>query len=404
MNHTRKKWLYAALLALVVVALLWAGWRSWRAQQHKQAALQAQQTAKAPTLRIAATEWMIVAERSLPQQVKVSGSLTAVNSSIIKARVSGELQGLEVREGDFVRKGQIVARIDATESEARYRQARLQAESSKAQVTIQQRQYDNNRALVDKQFISPTALATSEANLQGAKASYAAAQAAADAARKVLDDTVLRSPIDGQVAKRWAQSGERVNVESQILEIINPAVLELVAPLPPQDSLHVQVGQTALLRVEGAAQPARAKVVRISPSAQDGSRTVPAYLRMEHNSGLQLRPGLFVEGVIETGTRSGIAVPVTAVRNDQPQPYVQIVQDGKVQRQPVQLGAHSAVMQPESRQPTEWVMVEGLASGAQLLLAGVGPLPEGTQVDLTAPAARTDPGAAAQPQQRANPS
>jgi multidrug resistance efflux pump len=77
-------------------------------------------------------------------------------------------------------------------------------------------------------------LATSEASLQAARANTAAARAAADAARKTLDDTVLRSPIDGQIARRFAQDGERVNVEAQVAEVVNLSALELQAPLPPR--------------------------------------------------------------------------------------------------------------------------------------------------------------------------
>lgn len=102
---------------------------------------------------------------------------------MVKAYVAGELRGLTVREGDTVKKGQPLARIDATEAEARLRQAQQQADASRAQLSIAQRNHDNNVALVQKGFISTTALVTSQANLDSARANLAAAQAAADAAR-----------------------------------------------------------------------------------------------------------------------------------------------------------------------------------------------------------------------------
>lgn len=390
MNARLRSWILWALLALVAGALLWGGLRAVQAKRSQQAALEKQQSSAAPTLRATDSDWMRLTPRELPLQVPISGSLVAVDSGIVKARVSGELQGLELREGDSVRKGQVIARIDATESEARYRQAKLQADSAQAQVVIQQRQHDNNKALVDKHFISATALATSEANLQAAEASHAAARAAADAARKVLDDTVLRSPIDGQIARRWVQNGERVNAEAQIVEVVNLSALELQAPLPPQDSLHVQVGQRALLHIEGSNQPLNARVVRISPSAQNGSRTVPVYLRMQPTSDIQLRPGLFVQGQITTGSISGLAVPLDAVRNDQPQPYLQLLVNGAVVRQSVRLG--SQAVPPDNATTAPWVLVEGAPDNATVLLASMGALPEGTRVQLGNP---TTPAAAA---------
>jgi len=103
-----------------------------------------------------------------------------------------------------------VARIDPTEARARLRQAQQQADAAKSQVDINQRQYNNNRALVDQGFISATALVTSQASLEAAQSSYQAAVSAADVARKALEDTVLKSPISGLVAQRLAQPGERV--------------------------------------------------------------------------------------------------------------------------------------------------------------------------------------------------
>lgn len=383
MSSRTRTWILRALALLVLIGLVMGAWRALQAQRGQQQGLQNQRSASAPSLQATPQDWLALRPRTLPLQVPISGTLTAVNSGVVKARVSGELRDLALREGDSVRKGQVIARVDATESEARWRQVRLQADAAQAQVEIQQRQFDNNRALVARQFISPTALTTSEANLRGAQANYAAAQAAADAARKVLDDTVLRSPIDGQVSRRWVQNGERVNVDASVVEVVNLTALELQAPLPAQDSLHVQLGQNATLRVEGNDLAFSAQVVRISPSAQSGSRAVPVFLRMQSHTGVQLRPGMFVQGHITTGKVTALAIPLDAVRNDQPQPYVQLVQNGAVEHRPVQLGVQA--VPADSRSQAPWVAVQGLAEGNTVLLASVGPLPEGSKVDLLQP-------------------
>ncbi|WP_370682397.1 efflux RND transporter periplasmic adaptor subunit [Comamonas sp. GB3 AK4-5] len=382
--RTRRR-IFWALVMLMLLGLGVGGWRSIQTKRNQQQDLHTQQTASAPPLRATAQDWLTLVPRSLPLQVPISGTLTAVDSGVVKARVSGELKDLALREGDSVRKGQVIARVDATESEARWRQAKLQADAAQAQVEIQQRQFDNNRALVAQQFISPTALSTSQANLRGALANYAAAQAAADAARKVLDDTVLRSPIDGQIARRWVQNGERVNADASVVEVVNLGALELQAPLPAQDSLQVLLGQNATLQVEGNALAFSAQVVRISPSAQSGSRAVPVFLRMQPNTSVQLRPGMFVQGHIDTGRVTALAVPLDAVRNDQPQPYVQLVLNGAVLHRPVQLGVQAVPADSSNQAP--WVAVQGLAEDSTVLLASMGPLPEGSKVDFQQPPA-----------------
>jgi multidrug efflux pump subunit AcrA (membrane-fusion protein) len=132
---------------------------------------------------------------SMTQGLPVSGTLKAVRSAMVKARVAGELILLEVREGDAVKMGQIVARVDNTEYLARQSQNKQQAEAARAQVEVAQRQFDNNNALVSQGFISKTALDTSIANLNGAKASYLAALSALDVATKAVDDCVLKAPL-----------------------------------------------------------------------------------------------------------------------------------------------------------------------------------------------------------------
>ena len=388
-----KRWIPWMAAAIVVVLLGSGVWRALAARQAQQKALaeasSPQQRAQAP-LQLAADEIVTVRRQNLPLGVPVSGSLRAVDSAMVKARVGGELQGLTVREGDSVKAGQEVARIDPTESRARLRQAQQQADAAKSQVDINQRQYDNNRALVDQGFISATALVTSQASLESARASYQAALAAADVARKALEDTVLRSPIAGQVAQRLAQPGERVAVDARIIEVVDLSRLELEARLSPADSLAVRVGQKATLTMEGSAAPVPATVVRISPSAQSGSRTVPVYLKVDRTQGeMLLRQGLFVQGTLDTGHADVLAVPLDAVRTDKPAPYLQTVKDGKVAYVDVRTGARAAV------NGQMLVAVEGVPEGTQVISGRMGQLREGTAVAAANPGAATASAAAA---------
>lgn len=372
-------WLLWSLLLLAVVLGVLRALQTRKAQQL--AAAQAVDAQRAsPVLELAATDVLVAQDTEMTLGVNVSGPLKAVRSAAVKARVAGELQGLSVREGDSVHAGQVLARIDNTESLARVRQASEQAEAALAQVAIATRQRDNNQALVNQGFISRTALDTSLANLGAAQATHQAALAALDIARKGLSDTELRAPIGGLVASRLVQNGERVGVDARIVDIVDLAVLELEAALAPADALAVRVGQQAELAVEGTAQRIAATVVRISPMAQAGSRSVLAYLQLKPGEDLRqgLRQGLFAQGRLRTGQSQGVAVPLSAVRTDRPQPYLQLLRDGRVLHQTVALGARGRV------QDEDWVAVTPLAAGEQVLRVGVGALREGTAVRMVA--------------------
>ena len=382
-----KRWI-PWLVAAVVVVLLGGGvWRAMAARQVQQKALAEAnaQRAQAP-LQLAADEVLQVRRQNLAVGVPVSGTLRAVDSAMVKARAGGELQGLALREGDSVKAGQEVARIDPTEARARLRQAQQQAEAARSQVDINQRQYANNRALVDQGFISATALVTSQASLEAAQSSYQAAVAAADVARKALEDTVLRSPISGMVAQRLAQPGERVGVDTRIIEVVDLSRLELEALLNPADSVAVRVGQKAQLTIEGVGAPVPATVMRINPSAQAGSRTVPVYLRVEQPaSATPLRQGLFVQGTLDTGRADVLAVPLDAVRTDKPAPYLQVLKDGRVAYAEVRTG-HRAVVDGQTL-----VAVEGVPEGTAVIAGRIGQLREGTAVTLAASIAAPAP-------------
>jgi RND family efflux transporter MFP subunit len=311
----------------------------------------------------------------MAQSLSVSGPLKAVTSAFIKARVAGELQDLIAREGDFVKTGQVIARIDATESKARVRQAQQQAESAKAQVDIAKRSFDNNRSLVDQGFISKTALESSSSSLAAAEANYRAAQAGAELSVKSLDDTVLRSPIAGQIAQRLAQPGERVAIDTRIVEVVDLSRLELEASLSAAESLAVKTGQVASLSMEGSNQTISARVVRMNPSTVAGSRAVLVYLAVD--ASVPLRQGMFVQGKLRTGNTRTLALPISAVRTDKPQPYVQAIQQNLVVHLPVVLG-----LRGEANGQT-LVSVQGVPENTLVLGGSTGSLAAGTPVTLT---------------------
>ncbi|RST54987.1 efflux RND transporter periplasmic adaptor subunit [Variovorax sp. MHTC-1] len=378
------KW---AVAALVIVLLAAGVLRAIEARRAQQAAVAAAAKPAEAVVQLSPADVVRATRRELAQTLAISGTLKAVDSALVKARVAGELIGLTVREGDAVTAGQVVARIDPVEYQSRVRQAQEQADSARAQAEVAQRTYDNNKALVDQGFISRTALDTSQSNLNAALSTHRAALAAVEMAHKLLNDTVLKSPLTGQVAQRLAQPGERVAVDARVIEVVDLSRIELEATLAAADSVAVRVGQRATLQIEGssAAEPASAdrrvgaSVVRINPSAQAGSRSVLVYLRLDRSAGF--RQGLFAQGSIDVGRVEGLALPLSAVRIDKPAPYVQMVIEGRIAHRAVQTGQRGQV------NGQALVAVRGVEDGAVVVAGSVGPLREGTAVRMAPVAA-----------------
>lgn len=331
------------------------------------------------SIELSETDIAVAQTMTMTQGVPVTGTLKAVRTAMVKARVAGELVMLEVREGDPVKMGQIVARVDNTEYLARQRQAQQQAEAARAQVDVAQRQFDNNNALVNQGFISKTALDTSMANLNGAKASYQAALSALDVSTKALDDSVLKAPLHGFVSQRFVQPGERVAPEARIIEIVDLSQLELEATLTSAEAMNVKVGQIAKLNVEGTSQEVSAKVLRINPSTQTGSRSVLVYLGLQSHP--LLRQGVFVQGSLGTQKVQAVVVPLESVRSDKTKPYVQTLQDNQVVHLQVELGAKG-----EADGKAVMALKE-IKEGTRVLAPSAGAVRDGTLVTQSVKAA-----------------
>lgn len=381
--------LVAAALALAIVRAL--------DKRRSSAAAPAAASAAAPAVELLARDLVRVQPRVLAVTIPVSGGLSALDSALVKAKVAAELRELTVREGDTVRAGQLIGRLDATETQWRLRQAEDQAAAAQAQLDIAERTLANNRALVDQGFISRNALDTAASNAAAARASLQAARAGSELAHKALRDTVLYAPISGLVSQRLAQPGERVPIDGRIVEIVDLSRIELQAAIAAEEVAALRLGQSARLHVDGLPEPVSARVVRINPTTQAGTRAVLAYLRLDNVPGL--RQGLFARGSVAVAQRQALAIPASTLRTDRSRPYALVVEADRVAAREARLGARGEVDFGAGPEPAVEVQ-DGLAAGAQVLRAGVGKLPEGTLLQMPkapAPAARAASAASAHP-------
>lgn len=388
-----KTWLKRITVLAIVLAVVFGAVKALQVRKAKQAmAEQAAAALRTPTVfELGANDVVQVHSRTLETRVDVSGTVRALNTAVVKAKVAGEVQGLTVREGDRVSAGQVLGRIDPTEFQARVSQADEQAQAAAAQVAIAQRAFTNNQALVNQGFISATALDTSASNLAGAQATHKAALAAVEVARKALSDTALRAPIAGQVAARPVQNGERVGVDARVLEVVDLTSMELEVAVPPAHAAQLRPGQSALIDVEGLPQPVQATIVRISPVAQAASRSVLVYLALQTEPGLH--QGLFAKGSVLTGTFTGVSVPVSAVRHDKPQAYVQWLQPvatdtgsgatAHIVHHPIQVLGRGFKRGTLTAEDEEFFIVNTIADGQYIMSGKAGLIPEKTAMKFS---------------------
>jgi len=370
-----KRWHKLTLALLLLAAVVLGVGRMLGARKAQQA-----QAAAAPktvaVLELAASELLAVRRGELARTLEVSGSLVAVNSAFVKARVAAEVKSVAVREGDRVRVGQVLAQLDTTEFDWRLRQAEQQAQAARSQLDIAQRALQNNRSLVAQGFISATALENAVSTESGAMATLQAALAAMELARKARTDATVSAPIAGLIAQRLVQPGERVPVDARLLEIVDLSRLELQASVAPENAGQLRVGATARLEVDGIDGTVAARVLRINPSAQAGSRSVIAYLELEPNPAL--RQGLFARGTIELERRQALLLPLSAVRTDQAQPYALRLDGTQVTQRNLSLGQRGKSGVDEVVE-----VLIGLADGDRVLAGSLGAVRDGATVRVS---------------------
>jgi len=381
-------WIVALLAALLIAGLV-ARTLYIRSQEH--AAAQAPPK-PAPPLELAATDTLVLSTQDFNRTLSVTGGLKAYNSAVVRAKVAAEVKLLSVREGDTVKAGQTIGQLDTLEVDLRVQQAEQNAASARAQLDITRRALDNNRALMAQGFISPTGLENSISNESAARATLQAAVAAVDLARKARADTQLIAPLSGLVSQRLVQPGERVAVDAPLVGIVDLSRIELEAAVTPEDVGGVAIGQTARLAVDGLAAPVSARVVRINPSTQAGTRAVMVYLSLAPHP--NLRQGLFATGAIDLESRRVLAVPTSAVRVDQAQPYVLAVVGDHIELRKVTLGVRGE-LRIDGRVESAVELTGGVNEGTVLLRGAAGAVRDGTKVRVAASA--TSGAAAATP-------
>lgn len=320
----------------------------------------------------------------LHQTLALSGSLRAVQQAIVKARLAADVREVVVREGEAVKAGQVLVRMDATEYQARVEQARGNLNAALAQRDIANKTRDNNRALLEKGFISRNAFDNAASQLAVAEANVEAARGALDQVKKLLNDTVIRAPITGLIASRSVQPGEKVSPDNRLLEIVNLDLMEMEASVPTNDIARVVVGQQVRLRIEGLPDAFSGRVTRINPATQPGSRSILVYVQIANPQHI-LRVGMFAEAQLSLLTKTNVlALPQSAIHKDSNGATVYVIDNGKLLKAPVTLGIEG--------RSGETPLVEisgGLAFGAQVVRSDMGNLLQGTAVRVV-PAANAN--------------
>jgi len=269
----------------------------------------------------------------------LSGTLAPVNQATVKAKVSGDVVQVNVREGESVRQGQALARIDTADLEVKLIERQGALESARAQMALAEKTRATNVKLLNEKFISQNAFDSSQSGYDVAKGSVKSAEAQVRLAENALKDALVVAPIAGVVHKRHVQPGEKVAFDAPIVTVVDLGELELQALVPAFDVPGLALGMPVELAVDGFGERRFAgRIGRINPSTEPGTRAIMVYVGLR-NPDATLRSGMFATGRIALAASEPIAtLPFGAVRIEAGQSYVWAIEGGKLSRRIVVLG------------------------------------------------------------------
>ena len=304
----------------------------------------------------------------------ISGELRPEREATVRAEIGGSMLQVAVEEGQAVRRGALLGRIETRTLDDARRSAQSSVRSAENQLDVARREAERTQQLVTAGAIAQRELDLARSSISTAEAQLADARSRLASAERELGDTVLRSPIAGIVSRRAVNTGDVVSVGTELFTVIDPSSMRLEAAVPSEDLALLRVGATVRFTVRGYDQPFEGRIERIAPVADASTRQLPIYVSIP-NVGGRLVAGLFAEGRVVAESADGLVVPLNAVNTGGPSPWVMRVAGGRTERVDVTLGLRDA--------RTERVQVaSGVNEGDTLLRGSAQGITPGTPVQV----------------------
>jgi multidrug efflux system membrane fusion protein len=324
-------------------------------------------------------------QRQLPLTLTANGRAEARASVAVKARLDGQVAQAAFAEGQPVRKGQLLLRIDPAMADAQRRQAEGVLARDEAQVAKLQEDYKRNQALMQQGFISQSGLSQSQADMQAAQATLKADRAALDSARLQLAYTEVTAPMDGVAGALLTPVGSAVKANDTTLLTINqvrPIYLTFSLPESQLAALKAAM-RRGPVRVStqpaGSAQPLVGTLAFIDNTVDPASGAITVKALFPNDDGA-LTPGQFAALAVQLDVLpDALVVPSQAVENGLDGAYAFVVNaDSSASLRHLKLGPQAGGYQ---------VVLSGLAAGERVVMTGQARLRDKSKVRVATAAA-----------------
>ena len=332
-----------------------------------------------------------IEQRSLADEVVATGRLVVREEAAVGTELTGyRVSAVYVDEGDWVKQGQPMAKLDDTLLQAQIAQAEAALATQKANVDFKKSQYERAVSLEKEGAFSKELLEQRRAETASAEASLLSSQASVNEMKIREARMILRAPVAGVVLQRAIRPGDisAAVAATPYFRLASNGLIELDAELPDAKLALIKDGASATVTLT-TGETVQGKIRFISPRVDQNTSLGRARIALPYNKAL--RAGSFAEARFNGGSANAVTVQASAIRYEAGGPSVMLVSDdNKVKQVPVKLGQRSG----------DYVtLVDGPPSGSRVLLVGssftldgdvIKPV-EGDAKPATAPAATPSP-------------
>lgn len=310
----------------------------------------------------------------------ISGSLQPKTEARVRAEIGGPVERTYAEEGQRVREGALLARLDDTAVRDAYLSAKSAVRTAESALQNAQRNLERSTRLTQAGALAERDLETAQLNATNAEGTLADARARLSSAEKQLAQTTVRAPIGGAVSERQVDAGDVVQVGAELFRIVDLGSLRLEAAVPAAEIDRLKTGMPVDFNVSGFDRRFTGRIERINPSVDPATGQVRIYVAIP-NEQQSLVAGLFAEGRVATDSREATSVPMSAVDQRGTQPVLHVLKGGRVRQVTVQLGVRD--------EATDLVEIaSGVTPGDTVLLGSAQSMVEGALVRVSQEDAR----------------
>jgi len=339
--------------------------------------------AAVPVLLVSAEDVLTVRSNALSLGPSITGSVQPERRADLRAEVAAVVISVAKENGDPVRKGDLLVRLDDTSIRDTLTSAEASARAADQAFDQAQRQYERLVKLRENSLVSTQQVEDAEIRRNTAQSDRESARARVVSARQQLERTQVRAPFDGIVSDRKVSNGDTAQVGKELLKVIDPHSLRFEGLVSADSIGDVRAGQHVSFRVHGFAdRQFEGTIARVNPAANATTRQVEVLVTFSDSKQQPEVAGLYAEGRIETHRTAALTIPASALVREGDAAFAWRLKDNTLQKVALRLGDRDA-------RSGEFVLQGGLAEGDTLLRYPTTVLQDGQQVDLAPRAGAT---------------